>query len=287
MIRCDIMAIEKDTTFKFVGKNFIKVLFDLVNMPETVDPYQLREETEELISLKISQLMPDFVGRAGNVIVMFEFESSYVGNPSKKRFHAYVALYDYELNDEDLDIIFCVITTKENSKIVEYKIGDIDNFKIAIFNIAELGFEEIINKSLDKIEKQEVFSAEELVKLALTSLMPLTREGIIDQFYKLSEMMDSIVFEDEDARISFAGILLLLSNIYFDINDGIRKKIQGVFMGKIDCIVELCDEKVEEGLLIAAKNFLISGLSAEFVSENTNLPLGKIKELEKEIKSSN
>jgi hypothetical protein len=281
------MAIEKDTTFKFVGKNFIKVLFDLVNMPETVDPYQLREETEELISLKISQLRPDFVGRAGNVIVMFEFESSYVGNPSKKRFHAYVALYDYELNDEDLDIIFCVITTKENSKIVEYKIGDIDNFKIAIFNIAELGFEEIINKSLDKIEKQEVFSAEELVKLALTSLMPLTREGIIDQFYKLSEMMDSIVFEDEDARISFAGILLLLSNIYFDINDGIRKKIQGVFMGKIDCIVELCDEKVEEGLLIAAKNFLISGLSAEFVSENTNLPLGKIKELEKEIKSSN
>lgn len=287
MIRCDIMAIEKDTTFKFVGKNFIKVLFDLVNMPETVDSYQLREETEELISLKISQLRPDFVGRAGNVIVMFEFESSYVGNPSKKRFHAYVALYDYELNDEDLDIIFCVITTKENSKIVEYKIGDIDNFKIAIFNIAELGFEEIINKSLDKIEKQEVFSAEELVKLALTSLMPLTREGIIDQFYKLSEMMDSIVFEDEDARISFAGILLLLSNIYFDINDGIRKKIQGVFMGKIDCIVELCDEKVEEGLLIAAKNFLISGLSAEFVSENTNLPLGKIKELEKEIKSSN
>lgn len=68
---------------------------------------------------------------------------------------------------------------------------------------------------------------------------------------------------------------------------GLEKKIQGVFMGKIDCIVELCDEKVEEGLLIAAKNFLISGLSAEFVSENTNLPLGKIKELEKEIKSSN
>ena len=87
------MAIEKDTTFKYIGKNFIKVLFDLVNMPETVDPYQLREETEEMISLKISQLKPDFVGRSGNVIVMFEFESSYVGKPSKKRFHAYVALY--------------------------------------------------------------------------------------------------------------------------------------------------------------------------------------------------
>lgn len=286
MIRCDIMVIEKDTTFKYIGKNFIKVLFDLVNMPETVYPYQLREETEEMISLKISQLKPDFVGRAGNVIVMFEFESSYVGNPSKKRFHAYVALYDYEHNDDDLDIIFCVITTKEKSKIAEYKIGDIDNFKIAIFNIAELGYEEIINNSLDKIEKQVVFSAEELVKLALTSLMPPTREEIINQFYKLSEMMDCIVFEDEEARISFVDILLLLSNIYFDITDRIRKKIQGVFMGKIDCIVELCDEKFEEGLMEAARNLLISGLSAEFVSENTKLPLSRIEELERKIKSS-
>jgi len=69
---------------------------------------------------------------------MFEFENSYVGKPSKKRFHAYVALYGYELNDEDLDIIFCVITTKEKSKIAEYKIGDIDNFKIVIFNIQSL-----------------------------------------------------------------------------------------------------------------------------------------------------
>jgi len=54
--------------------------------------------------------------------------------------------------------------------------------------------------------------------------MPPTREGIINQFYKLSEMMDYIVFEDEEARISFVGILLLLSNIYFDIADRIRKK---------------------------------------------------------------
>lgn len=280
------MAIEKDTTFKYIGKNFIKVLFDLVNMPETVDPYQLREETGEMISLKISQLKPDFVGRAGNVIVMFEFESSYVGKPSKKRFHAYVALYDYELNDDDLDIIFCVITTKEKSKIAEYKIGYIDNFKIAIFNIAELGYEEIINNSLDKIEKQEVFSAEELVKLALTSLMPPTREGIIDQFYKLSKMMDCIVFEDEEARISFVGILLLLSNIYFDITDRIRKKIQGVFMGKIDCIVEFGDEKFEDGFLEAAKKLLIKGFPVDMISNIMELPIAKVEELKREVESS-
>lgn len=70
---------------------------------------------------------------------MFEYESSFVGTPSKKRFHAYVALYDYENNDDDLDIFFCVITTKEKSKVISHKIGNIDSFKIVIFNIADLG----------------------------------------------------------------------------------------------------------------------------------------------------
>ena len=36
----------------------------------------------------------------------------------------------------------------------------------------------------------------------------------------------------------------------------------------------------------AARNLLISGLSAEFVSENTKLPLSRIEELERKIKSS-
>jgi hypothetical protein len=143
-----------------------------------------------------------------------------------------------EHNDDDLDIIFCVITTKEKSKVVEYTIGDIDTFKFVIFNIRDLDFEQIINNASDKIENQEILSTEELVKLALTSLMPENRNGIIKQLYKLSDMMDGIIFEDDNAKLSFCGILLLLSNMYFDINDKIRKKLQGVFMGKVDCIVE-------------------------------------------------
>lgn len=43
-------------------------------------------------------------------------------------------------------------------------------------------------------------------------------------------------------------------------------------MTKVDCIVELANEKAEEGMMKAAKNLLIDGFSAEFVSENINLP---------------
>lgn len=128
-------------------------MFDLANIPDSVDASKIEEVPEELISLKIAQFRPDFVGKDGKVIVMLEYGSSFVGKPSKKRFHAYVALYDLEHNDDDLDIIFCVITTKEKSKVVEYKIGDIDTFKFVIFNIRDLDFEEILNNSSDKIKK--------------------------------------------------------------------------------------------------------------------------------------
>ena len=163
-----------------------------------------------------------------------------------------------------------------------------DLFVVCLF------FEEIINNAEDKIENSECFSIEELVKLALTSLMPGTREGNIKQFDKLADMMDGIVFEDEDAKISFCGLVLLLSNIYFDANDSAGKRIQGVFMGKVDCITQMRREQYDaghdagrkDGLLEVARNLLINGFSLGFVSKNTNLPITKIKELRNEIGSS-
>ena len=280
------MGIEKDTTFKFIGKNYLKTLFVLANLPDTLDADEIEEVTEEMISLKIAQYRPDFIGKADEVVVMFEYESSFVGISSKKRFHAYVALWDYEKNDENLDIIFCVISTKERTRVVEHKIGDTDSFKILIFNINDLGFEKIISNASYKLKKQEVFSVEELVELALTSLMPGTHDGNVKQFYELSEMMEGIIFENLEAKRSFAGILLLLSNIYFEYDDPVRKKIQGVFMGKVDCIVEMCEEQFNAGMMHVARNLLALGCSIDIVSKGAELPVEKVMELKKEVESS-
>ncbi|MBQ2635205.1 MAG: hypothetical protein IJG09_00645 [Methanobrevibacter sp.] len=289
------MGIEKDTTFKFIGKNFLDVIFDLAKLPESVNVHEIREVTEELISLRIAQFRPDFIGCDGKTIVMFEYESKHVGTPSKKRFHTYVVLYDYEKNDEDMDIIFCVITTKEKTKVVEYKIGDIDSFKIFIFNIRDLGMEKIISNANFKIKHNMVFTARELVELALTSIMDGTREENIKQFYKLSKMMDEIIFEDEDAKTSFCGIILKLSDMYFEESDPIRKKIQGVFMGKVDCIVEMRKEEFDNGydeghdngydeaILKMAENMLSENLSIETVSRFTELPVNELNNLKMKL----
>ena len=159
-----------------------------------------------------------------------------------------------------------------------------DLFVVCLF------FEEIINNAEDKIENSECFSIEELVKLALTSLMPGTREGNIKQFDKLADMIGGIVFEDEDAKISFCGLVLLLSNIYFDSNDSAGKRIHGVFMGKVDCITQMRREQFDagrkEGLLEAVRFLLKKGFSVFDISQDIDLPIDKIIELKNEIGSS-
>ena len=290
------MGIEKDTTFKYIGKNFFEIFLNLANLSENIDATSMQEVTEELVSLKISQFRPDFIGNDGNVILMIEYESSYVGKQSQKRFHTYVALYDYNKNEEDLDIIFLVLSTKEESKVVEYKIGDIDTFKIIIFNIKDLGFEKILSNANNKIRNNEIFDAWELVPLALTSLMPGTRKGNIKQFHELHNISEKIKFKNDDVRTSFFGLLLLLSNIYFDKDDLIRKKIQSDFMNKIDCIVEMRQEQyeagmergmergIERGIIDTINKFLSNGFSLEAVSKGLGLSVAEIKKLLKEVK---
>lgn len=57
-------------------------------------------------------------------------------------------------------------------------------------------------------------------------------------------------------------------------------------MTKVDCIVELCDEKVEEGFMEGAKKFLVNGFSVDMISNILELPIDKVEELKREVESS-
>lgn len=57
-------------------------------------------------------------------------------------------------------------------------------------------------------------------------------------------------------------------------------------MTKVDCIVELCDEKVEEGFMEGAKKLLVKGFSVDMISNILELPIDKVEELKREVESS-
>ena len=241
------MVHEKDTAFKYIGKEHRNVFFELTKLPKEIGLDDIQEVTEELGTLDIIKLRPDFIGKNKKAIIMYEYESSIVGTESKKRFLVYYALFNYLRNKENLDIYFIVLTTKEKTKIKTYSINDSIKFKIPIINIRDFGFEKTINNTKIKINKQETFQADELVKLALTSLMPETKNEIIQQFKKLNKYGKKIKFDSEKSKTSYYGLLLLLSNMYFDADDKIRKNIQRDFMNTVDCVKERFEEEYNAG----------------------------------------
>ena len=60
--------------------------------------------------------------------------------------------------------------------------------------------------------------------------MPETKNEIIQQFKKNStNTVKKIKFDSEKSKTSYYGLLMLLSNMYFDADDKIRKNIQRDF----------------------------------------------------------
>ncbi len=219
---------------------------------------------------------------------MIEFESSYVGIVKKKLFKLYISAYDYKNNSENNRIIFFVVSTKEKSKMAEYELNDWDSFKFPIISLKDLDLEEIIGNVESKIENCEAFTNRELIELALTPILENDKQGIINQFYKTTDMMSKIVFPDEEIKTSVYGIVLMLSSMYFEELDPIRKNIQGDLMGKVDCVMEACRESYDKGVSdgvsqnsedIARRLLNMGKLSLLEISKTTGLSLDEIKKL--------
>ncbi len=229
-----------------------------------------------------------------------EFESSHVGLKKKKLFKLYISAYDYKNNDRNDDIIFFVVSTKEKSKMAEYNINDWDSFKFPIISLRELDKEKIINNIETKIDNKDTLTNRELIELALTPILANDKEKVIGQFYETKEIMSRIQYPSDEIKTSVYGIVLMLSSIYFDELDPIRKDIQGDLMGKVDCVAEACkksfdkgvsqgrseglSEGYSEGEINVIRNLLInSDLSVEEISRLSGVSLDRVVDLKSRL----
>jgi len=286
------MPLAKDTTFKVIGKDFLKKFLEIFGFEIEIDFSQIEELTGELVLLEGEVKKPDAIFADGKVVLMIEYQSTKIKTEDKKRFKVYVSVWDLQKNKDDKKIIFAVISTADESGMAEYKINDWDVFKFPVLSLKDLDLGEIINNTETKIKNKEAFSEKELIELAITPVLPSTREEIISQFFKTADLISQIEFPSNELKNSICGLVLMLTNIYFDELEEVRKKIQGVYMGKIDCVVEFGQEKYDAGLLEGALskseefacNLLREGsFSDEKISRLTDLPLEKIMELRKSL----
>ena len=240
----------QDNTFKFISneylKEFIKIILTDLNLKIDEDS-KIEILTEEQITIKPSLHRPDFIARVNDIILMLEFQSTAVRTKDNKRFKAYISNFDLKRNTENKKIIFAVISTAEYSKFVKYKINDWDVFIFPIISLLNFDEREIISNTKQKINKQENFTDSELIELALTPIMVRGRKNIIHQFEETATLMNQISYRTQTIKESVYGIALMLGNMYFTKEDPMRKKIQGDFMMKVDCVTEAIQENYNAG----------------------------------------
>lgn len=280
------MVQSKDASFKFISESHLKELLEIVkfDLGIEINPEEVEVLTSEMVAIEPSLMRPDYIIKIRNIIFMIEFESSYVGTKKKKLFKLYISAYDYKKNDENNKIIFLVISTKEKSKMAEYWTNDWDSFRFPILSLEGLDKEEIINNIEEKIENKDTFTDRELLELAITPILEDDRQSIINQFYETKDIMARIDFPNEEIKTSAYGIVLMLSSMYFDELDSIRKEIQGDMMGKVDCVREAIENGINDKSIEIATNFLKNtNASLEDISINTGLPLEKVKELKSNL----
>ncbi|MBP3791856.1 MAG: hypothetical protein ILA26_07490 [Methanobrevibacter sp.] len=278
------MPLGKDTTFKVIGKDFLKKFLEIFGFEIEIDYSQIEELTGDLVLLEGEVKKPDAVFSDGKVVLMLEYQSTKLDIDDKKRFKVYVSVWDFQKNKDNKQIIFAVVSTVDESGMVEYSINDWDIFKFPILSLKDLDSKQIIYTIETKIKNQDTFSDRELIELALTPILPTNRKDIINQFFETADLISRISFPNEDIKNSVCGLVLMLTNIYFDELEEVRKKIQGVYMGKIDCVVEFGQERYEEGIIdkseeIARRLIDDGGFSDEKISELVVLPLERIVEL--------
>ena len=139
------MPLAKDTTFKVLGKDFLKKFLEIFGFEIELDYSQIDEITEEHVILEGEVKKPDAIFSDGKVVLMLEYQSTKLKTNDKKRFKVYVSIWDFQRNDDNKKIIFAVISTADNSGMAEYKINDWDIFKFPILSLKDLNLEEIIN----------------------------------------------------------------------------------------------------------------------------------------------
>ncbi len=92
--------------------------------------------------------------------------------------------------------------------------------------------------------------------------------------------MSKIHYPSDEIKTSVYGIVLMLSSMYFDELDPIRKDIQGDLMGKVDCVAEACKKSFDEGEINVVRNMLVnSDLSVEEISRISGVSLDKVVDL--------
>ncbi len=271
---------QEDMLFKNVSDEDAGILLEIIGKKSK----RTKVWTKELRHIDPSYYKPDLILDLDDENLIIEFQSTTINNDFSRRAHSYVALTDQnKKNNKWVNLI--VLSTAEDSKIVEYEYNELNVFKYKVERLDNLNGEEIINNVITKLKNKKIPDGKEII---LLSLVPLSKKGanIVEYIYKVLK----ILFKLKNLTISqkdLAYSIMWLTTDKFVEDSLERNIICDLLGGRMSLIHEYGENKfndgktegIEQGIEQIILNLLNSGDLPEEIAKKTEVPLDKVVEI--------
>ncbi|WP_407411576.1 hypothetical protein [Methanobrevibacter sp.] len=271
---------QEDMLFKNVSDEDASILLEILGKKSK----RTKVWTKELRHIDPTNYKPDLILDLDDENLIVEFQSTEVGNDFSRRAHSYVALTDqHKKNDKEVNL--SVLSTAEDSKIVEYRYNRLNVFKYEVHGLNNLDSEEIINNVKTKLKYNEPLDGRDII---LLSLVPLSKKGknIVEYIYRVIKILFNLKNLTSSQKDLSFGIMWLTTD-KFVVDSLERNIICDLLGGRMSLIHEYGENKyqngkddgIEQGIEQIIVNLLKSGEEACVIAKNADVALEKVLEI--------
>ena len=271
-----MVEFQEDMIFKNVSDEDASILLEILG----IESEKVKVWTKELRHIDPTNFRPDLILQLDNENLIVEFQSTPVDDKFSRRAHSYVAITDqHKKNDKEVNL--AVLSTAEDSKIVEYKYNKLNSFRYVVVGLNDLDTGQIINTVENKLKDKKIPTSREVI---LLSLVPLSKKGsnigvYIDRVVKLISKLKNLTI----SQLNWAlGILWLTTDKF--VKDALeRSSICAMLGDKMSLMHEYGEDKYEKGMEQREEqiivNWLKSGDGPEIIAQKSEIPLDKVLEI--------
>ena len=272
---------QEDMLFKNVSEEDVSILLEILGK----ESKSVKLWTKELRHIDPSNYKPDLILELDDENLIIEFQSTKVDDNFSRRAHTYVAITDQKKNNNK-EVNLNVLSTVDDSKVVNYKYGKLNSFKYEVVGLNNLDGGKIINNVVSKLKNNQIPTGREII---LLSLVPLSKKGknIVEYIYEIINILSELKNLTISQKDLAFGIMWLTTDKFVE-NPLERNIICDLLGGKMSLIHEYGENKyndgmddgieqgIEQGIEKVIVNLLKSGDGPEIIAEKSDVSLNKI-----------
>lgn len=141
---------QEDMLFKNVSDEDASILLDIMGIKSK----NVNVWTKELRHIGPTNFKPDLILDLDNQNLILGFQSTVVNDDFSKKGLSYVAITNpYKKNRKEVNL--AVLSTAEDSKIIEYKYNRLNSFRYEVVGLNNLSSSDIINNIETKLKNKK------------------------------------------------------------------------------------------------------------------------------------